>query len=174
MDCTGLPSPTVHEGAFVAPGAVLSGDVRLARGASVWYCCVLRGDLAPVIVGEDSNIQDGSVLHVDEGVPCIIGSRVTVGHRAVIHAAEIGDESLIGMGAVVLSGAKVGKNSIVAAGAVVPEGMQVPEGVIVAGVPARPRRELQERDRLRLEESWRMYARLAALHAGLRRPCQPG
>ncbi len=163
-----LAKPTVDEGAWVAEGAVLSGDVRLARGASVWFGCVLRSDIddAPVLIGEDSSIQDGTICHVDFGLPCRVGARVTVGHRAVLHGCEIGDDCLIGMGAVVLSGAVVGSGSVVAAGAVVPEGAEIPPGVIAAGVPAKVRREVTDRDRARIEESWRVYTRLMALHRG--------
>ena len=160
-----LGRPQVDASAFVAPGAVLVGDVRVLRGASVWYGCVLRGDLAHVLVGEDTNVQDGCVLHVDEGRPCVLGARVTVGHGAVVHAAEVSDDCLIGMGAIVLSGSKIGRGSIVDAGAVVPEGMDVSPGAVVAGVPARMRRQITDRDRARIDEAWRTYARLAALHS---------
>ena len=161
-----LAKPVVDADAWVAPGAVLSGDIRLARGASVWFGCVLRSDIqdAPVVIGEDSNIQDGTVCHVDFDLPCRVGARVTVGHRAVLHGCEIGDDCLIGMGAVVLSGAVVGAGSIVAAGAVVPEGMEIPPGVIAAGVPAKVRRDVTDGDRARIDESWRVYARLMTLH----------
>ncbi len=163
-----LAKPTVDPGAWVAQGAVLSGDVRLVRGASVWFGCVLRSDIqdAPVVIGEDSNVQDGSVCHVDFSLPCRVGARVTVGHRAVLHGCTIGDDCLIGMGAVVLSGATVGAGSVIAAGAVVPEGAEVPAGVIAAGVPAKVRREVTDRDRARIDESWRVYARLVELHRG--------
>jgi carbonic anhydrase/acetyltransferase-like protein (isoleucine patch superfamily) len=162
-----LARPSVDPTAWVAPGAVVLGDVRIAARASVWYGCVLRSDIdgAPVVVGEDTNVQDGSVLHVDFGMPCVVGARVTVGHRAVIHGARVGDGALVGMGAVVLSGAKVGEGSVVAAGAVVPEGMEVPPGVVAAGVPAKVRRALTEENRARLEEAWRVYARLMGLHS---------
>lgn len=163
-----LASPSVDAGAWVAPGVVLSGDVRLARGASVWFGCVLRSDIdgAPIVIGEDSNIQDGTVCHIDFGLPCRVGARVTVGHRAVLHGCTIGDDCLIGMGAVVLSGATVGAGSVIAAGAVVPEGAEVPPGVIAAGVPAKVRRDVTTRDRERLDESWRVYTRLMELHRG--------
>jgi len=163
-----LATPSVDADAWVAPGAVLSGDVRLARGASVWFGCVLRSDIdgAPIVIGEDSNIQDGSVCHIDFRLPCRVGARVTVGHRAVLHGCVIGDDCLIGMGAVVLSGATVGAGSVIAAGAVVPEGAEVPPGVIAAGVPAKVRRDVTDRDRERLDESWRVYTRLMELHRG--------
>ena len=163
-----LAKPKVDPGAWVAPGAVLSGDVRLARGASVWFGCVLRSDIedAPVLIGEDSSIQDGTICHVDFDLPCRVGARVTVGHRAVLHGCAIGDDCLIGMGAVVLSGATVGAGSVIAAGAVVPEGAEVPGGVIAAGVPAKVRRDVTDRDRARIDESWRVYTRLMELHRG--------
>jgi carbonic anhydrase/acetyltransferase-like protein (isoleucine patch superfamily) len=123
--------------AFVAPGAVLVGDVTLGARASVWFNAVLRGDLARIEVGEDSNVQDGSVVHVDDGLPALIGTRVTVGHGAIIHACTVEDGCLIGMGAIVLSGARVGEGSLVAAGALVRERQVVPPGSIVLGMPGK-------------------------------------
>jgi len=161
-----LGTPEVDPGAWVAPGAVLAGRIVVRKGASVWYGCVLRSDMdgASIDIGEDANIQDGTVVHVDEGLPCLVGARVTVGHGAVLHACVIEDEAMIAMGATVLSGARIGRGSIVAAGAVVPEGMQVPPGVVVAGVPAKVRRETTGSDRSRLEHAWRTYSALAKLH----------
>jgi carbonic anhydrase/acetyltransferase-like protein (isoleucine patch superfamily) len=173
MDDLGVPKalgkPVIEEGAWVAPGAVLVGDIVVRRGASVWYGCVLRSDMegALIEVGEDANIQDGTVVHVDENMSCRVGARVTVGHGAVLHACVVEDGAMIAMGATVLSGAKVGQGSIVAAGAVVPEGMEVPPGVIAAGVPAKVRRETTEDDRARLERAWKTYARLRDLHSRL-------
>ncbi|MBS1226570.1 MAG: anhydrase, partial [Candidatus Aminicenantes bacterium] len=143
-----LGRPEIEEGAWVAPGAVLVGKITVRRGASVWYGCVLRSDMegAAIDVGEDSNLQDGTVVHVDENLPCRIGARVTVGHGAILHACVIEDGAMIAMGATVLSGARVGRGSVVAAGAVVPEGMDIPPGVIAAGVPAKIRREMTEAD----------------------------
>lgn len=123
--------------AFVAPGAIVSGDVTLGPRSSVWFNTVIRGDTAPVSVGVDSNVQDGSVVHVDEGYPARIGARVTVGHRAIIHGCTIEDDSLIGMGAIVLSGATIGSGSLIAAGALVREGQEIPPGSLVIGAPAR-------------------------------------
>jgi len=123
--------------AYVAPGAVVVGAVRLGRLSSVWFHTVLRGDSAPIEVGDESNIQDGTVVHVDEGAPAVIGSRVTVGHRAVVHGCVIGDECLIGMGALVLSGASVGAGSMVGAGALVLQGQEIPAGSLVLGSPAK-------------------------------------
>jgi carbonic anhydrase/acetyltransferase-like protein (isoleucine patch superfamily) len=173
MDDLGVPKelgePVIEEGAWVAPGAVLVGDIVVRRGASVWYGCVLRSDMegALIEIGEDANIQDGTVVHVDENMSCRVGARVTVGHGAVLHACVVEDGAMIAMGATVLSGAKVGQGSIVAAGAVVPEGMEVPPGVIAAGVPAKVRRETTEDDRARLERAWKTYARLRDLHSRL-------
>src|SRR5918997_2303329 len=113
------------------------GDVTIGEDASVWYHAVLRGDMAPIVIGAQSNIQDGTVVHVDEGVPCTIGRRVGVGHRVILHGCTVGDDCLIGMGSVLLNGVSIGTGSVVAAGAVVPEGMQVPPRSLVMGVPAR-------------------------------------
>ncbi len=161
-----LGKPDIHPEAWIAPGAVVAGNVTIRRGASVWFHCVLRADMegAGIEVGEDANIQDGTVIHVDRDLPCLIGGRVTVGHGAILHAAVIEDDALVAMGATVLSAARIGRGSVVAAGAVVPEGMQVPPGVIVSGVPAKVRRELTDEDRARLAHGWRTYARLRDLH----------
>ena len=161
-----LGTPKIEAGAWVAPGAVVIGRVVIRRGASVGYNCVLRSDMAgaAIEIGEDSNIQDGTVVHTDENISCRVGARVTVGHGAVLHACTIEDDAMIAMGATVLTGAWVGRGSIVAAGAVVPEGMQVPPGVIVAGVPAKVRRETTVEDRARLDHAWKAYAALTGLH----------
>jgi carbonic anhydrase/acetyltransferase-like protein (isoleucine patch superfamily) len=127
----------LHPTAFVAPGAVVVGEVRLGARASVWFNTVLRGDTDRIEVGEDTNIQDNSTVHVDHGQPAILGARVTVGHRAIIHGCVVGDECLIGMGAIVLSGARIGAGSLVGAGALVREGQEVPPGSLVLGAPAR-------------------------------------
>ena len=150
----------------MAPGAVLIGRITVRRGASVWYNCVLRSDMAgaEIDIGEDSNIQDGTVVHTDPDMPCRVGARVTVGHGAILHACVIEDECMIAMNATVLTGARIGRGSIVAAGAVVPEGMQVPPGVVVAGVPAKVRRETTDEDRARLTHAWKTYAALIPLH----------
>ncbi len=161
-----LEKPTIDPGAWIAPTAVLVGRMTIGRGASIWYNCVLRSDVAgaEIIVGEDTSIQDGAVLHVDGGCPCVVGARVTVGHGAVLHGPTVGDDCLIGMGAVLLSGSKVGPGSIIAAGAVVAEGVEIPPGVIAAGVPAKVRRETTEADRVRIDAAWPVYARLRELH----------
>ena len=129
--------PTFGDGAWIAPGAVVAGDVNLGAGASVWYGCVLRGDIAPIRIGARTNIQDLSVVHVDTGRPCEIGADVGVGHRAIVHGCTIGDGCLIGMGAIILSHAVVGADSVIGAGAVVPEGKVIPPRSLVIGVPGR-------------------------------------
>lgn len=123
-------------GHFVAASADVIGNVLLKAGSSVWFGAVIRGDTAPIVVGENSNIQDGAVVHADDGFPATIGNDVTIGHKAVIHGCTVGDNSLIGIGAVVLNGAIVGKNCIVGAGALVKEGMEIPDNSLVVGNPA--------------------------------------
>lgn len=129
--------PSIHPTAYIHPQAVILGDVSLGAHVSVWPTAVLRGDSDRIVVGDESNVQDGSVLHADHGLPAIVGTRVAIGHRAIVHGAVIEDGCLIGMGCVVLNGARVGAGSIIGAGAVVTEGMQIPPGSLVLGVPAR-------------------------------------
>lgn len=136
--------PSVAASAYIAPGARLIGDVRIGEQTSVWFNTVLRGDIQYVQVGRESNIQDGSVLHVDHDFPCIVGDQVTVGHGAIVHGCTIEDGVLIGMGAVILSGACIGTGSIIAAGAVVREGTVVPARSLVAGVPGRVIRTIDQ------------------------------
>src|ERR1043166_2327992 len=140
--------------AFIAPGAWVMGDVTLGPRASVWYGCVLRADMDRIVVGEATNIQDGSVVHVDEGKPALIGARVGVGHRVVLHGCTVEDDCLIGMGSVLLYGGHVGTGSVVAAGAVVREGMVVPPGSLVMGVPARVVRHVDDGLRARIRGTW--------------------
>ncbi len=160
--------PEIASDAFLAPGAVLVGDVRLGRRASVWYGSVLRADNDSIVVGEDSNVQDGCILHADPGQPIFIGDRVTVGHRAIVHAAHVESDSLIGMGSVVLNGARVGSGSLVAAGAVVRPGMQIPPGSMVAGVPAVVRRAVNEAERETIRRTPPGYIAKAQRHRGAR------
>lgn len=135
-------TPRVAESAWVAENAQVIGDVRLAPGSSVWFGATLRGDTEPIVVGEGSNIQDGSVLHADVGMPLTIGRRVTVGHQVMLHGCTIGDESLIGIGAIVLNGAKIGRHCVVGAGALVTEGKEFPDGSMIIGSPAKAMRQL--------------------------------
>ncbi|MDN5920601.1 MAG: gamma carbonic anhydrase family protein [Pseudonocardia sp.] len=158
-------SPTVHPDAWVAPGAVLAGDVTLDERANVWFGCVLRGDMDAIRIGARSNIQDGTVVHADPGFPCTVGAGVSVGHRAVLHGATIGDDVLIGMGAVVLNGATIGAGSLVAAGAVITQGADIPPGSLVAGVPAKVRRELGEDEHNSILLNSAAYLHLAQTYA---------
>lgn len=130
-------TPDIDPDAFLAETAVVAGQVRLAAGASVWFGSVLRSEVESITVGADTNIQDLSVVHTDPGSPVVLGDRVTVGHRAVLHGCTVEDDALIGMGAVVLNGAVIGRGAVVAAGAVVTQGTVVPEMALVAGVPAK-------------------------------------
>lgn len=154
--------------AWIAPGAVVTGDVSLGPGASVWFGCVLRGDIAPITVGARTNIQDLSVIHVDTDQPCVIGSDVAIGHRAIVHGCTVGDECLIGMGAIVLSRAVIGPGSVIGAGAVVREGTIIPPRSLVVGVPARDigqvKPELLARTRLTVEHYVALSARYRAGH----------
>ncbi|WP_180683480.1 gamma carbonic anhydrase family protein [Tepidicella baoligensis] len=135
-------APQVHPSAYVADSAQVMGRVTLEADASVWFGAVLRGDTEPITVGRGSNIQDASVVHADVGYPVVIGERVTVGHQVMLHGCTIGDESLIGIGAVVLNGARIGKHCLVGAGSLVTEGKVFPDGSLIMGSPARVVRQL--------------------------------
>ena len=129
--------------AFVAGNAVVVGDVTLQPGSTVWYGAVIRGDEGPITIGENTNIQDNAVLHCDPGSHILLGRDVTVGHGAIVHGAEVGDGSLIGMHATLLDGCRVGRGCIIGAGALVPEGKVIPDGTVAVGVPARVVREIR-------------------------------
>ena len=137
-----MKKPDIHPSVFVAPGAVVRGDVQLAAGSSVFYNAVLRGDRAAVSIGEGTNIQDNCVVHVEYDLPVTVGKNVTVGHGAILHGCTIGDNTLIGMGAILLNGARVGRDCIVGAGALVPQGMEIPDGSLAFGSPAKVRRAM--------------------------------
>lgn len=161
---SGVPGPHT-DGAFVAPGARVIGNVTLQPSSSVWYNAVLRGDYASIEVGEGSNIQDGVAVHVDAASPVVIGRDVSVGHNAVVHGCTIGDTVLIGMGSVVLSGAVIGDESLVAGGAVVLEGTIVPPRSLVAGVPAKVRRSLTDDEVDGIRANAKRYVANARHHA---------
>ena len=152
--------------AYIHPAAVVCGDVTLGPRASVWPTAVLRGDTAPIVVGADSNVQDGTVIHVDPGVPATIGARVGIGHRAIVHGATVEDDCLIGMGAVLLNRVVVGTGSIVGAGAVCPEGMHVPPGSLVLGVPGRVVRATTDEERGRIRRTVESYLSLQTRPGG--------
>ncbi|KPK07135.1 MAG: hypothetical protein AMS20_03400 [Gemmatimonas sp. SG8_28] len=154
----------IHPSAFLAPGAVVLGDVHVGRDASIWYHCVVRGDMAPIRIGDETNIQDLTMVHVDEGVPCIIGRRVGVGHRAVLHGCIVEDECLIGMGAILLNRVRIGTGSVIGAGAILPEGMDVPPGSLVLGVPGRVVRPVDDTLQARIRETWEHYVAQARRH----------
>ncbi len=150
---------------WIAPNAAVIGNVILKKNASVWFSVTIRGDNDPITVGENSNVQDGSVLHSDHGVPLTIGDNVTVGHMVILHGCTIGDNSLIGIGAVVLNGAVIGKNCLIGAGALVTEGKVIPDGSMVVGQPGKIVRELTEGQIAALEmsaqhyvQNWRRFA----------------
>jgi carbonic anhydrase/acetyltransferase-like protein (isoleucine patch superfamily) len=153
--------PVIHKTAFVAWNAEVSGAVTLEAHASVWFSATLRADIAPIEIGEGSNIQDGSVIHVDTDIPCIIGNYVTVGHGAVLHSCTIGNEVLIGMGAIILDGAIIGTQSIVGAGALVTQGKIFPPRSLVLGTPAKVIRELTEDEVKKILHNSQYYVELA-------------
>lgn len=150
-------TPRIAEDAYVAPTAVLIGDVEVAAGASIWFGAVLRGDNSAIRIGAGSNVQDNCVIHCAKDLPTIVGANVTVGHMAMLEGCEIGDGSLIGMGAIVLQRATVGSGSLVAAGAVVGEGVEIPPGVLAAGVPARVKKEIAGESQRWVEHAAREY-----------------
>jgi carbonic anhydrase/acetyltransferase-like protein (isoleucine patch superfamily) len=154
--------PKIAEGVFVAPGAVIIGDVTIHEGASVWFNAVIRADSAPIVIGPHTNIQDNCTLHVDADAPLTIGASCTIGHNAVVHGATLGDHVLVGMGAIVLSHAAVGSNTILGASALVSEHKQIPEGMLALGVPAKVVRPLNEAELLSLTTSANNYSKKAA------------
>jgi carbonic anhydrase/acetyltransferase-like protein (isoleucine patch superfamily) len=167
-------SAGIHPSAFIATTASVVGDITLEAESSVWYGAVLRGDMAPIVIGAQSNVQDGSIVHVDEGIPCIVGRRVGVGHRVVLHGCTVEDECLIGMGSVVLNEARIGTGSVIAAGAVVPERMQVPPRSLVMGVPGRIVRPVDAALSQRIAETWSHYVKEARAHRAGRYPMHRG
>ncbi len=151
----------LHPSAFVAPGATVVGEVALGECSSVWFGTVVRGDTAPITVGARSNLQDLTLVHVDADAPAVVGDRVTVGHRAILHGCTVGDDCLIGMGAIVLSKAVVGPGSLVGAGALVTEGQVIPAGSLVLGAPARVLGPVREPHRAAIAEGTRHYVELS-------------
>ena len=156
--------PQVAGSAWIAPGAFVIGDVRLGEESSVWYGAVLRGDTEPIRIGARSNVQDGCILHADPGFPAIVGQGCVVGHNAVVHGCEIGDDCLVGMGATILNGAKIGDGSIVAAGAVVPEGRDFPPRSLIVGVPAKRAGDVTDEQAADIKRGASEYVERAASH----------
>ena len=157
-------APSIHPSAFVHPDAVVLGDVTLGARVSVWPTAVIRGDTGRIVVGDESNVQDGSVVHVDHGFPTTIGRRVAMGHRAIVHGATVDDECLIAMGAILLNGVRVGSGSIIGAGAVCREGMVIPPNSLVLGVPGRIVRETTATERERILRTVQSYLELQQAH----------
>lgn len=161
-------APDMAASAWVADSAQVMGRVKLAEEASVWFGAVIRGDTESISIGRGSNIQDLSVIHADEGKPVVVGDHVTVGHQVMLHGCTIGDESLIGIGAVVLNGAKIGRNCLVGAGALVTEGKEFPDGSMIIGSPAKAVRQLTPEQMEGLRGSARHYVENARrFRAGL-------
>lgn len=154
-----------HPDSWVAPNATLVGKVRLEAGASVWFNAVLRGDNELIHVGENSNVQDGTVMHTDMGFPLTIGKGVTIGHNVMLHGCTVGDYSLIGINTVVLNGARIGKNCIIGANTLIPEGKEIPAGSLVMGSPGKVVRELTEQQIKMLEGSAAHYVHNAQRYA---------
>lgn len=164
MEPIDLGRPSIDPGAFVAPDAQVHGRVTVAAGAVVMFGAVLRAEFEHIAIGEETNIQDHCVLHTDEGAPCILGRRVTVGHHGVVHGAAVGDRCLVGIGARVLNGAVMGEGSWLASGALLPEGKEIPPWTLAVGVPARPLRRLTEDEIRRADEGVDHYLRFGATY----------
>ncbi|HGM5579650.1 MULTISPECIES: gamma carbonic anhydrase family protein [Pseudomonas] len=154
-----------HPSSWAAPTATLIGKVRLQARASVWFGAVLRGDNELIDIGEDSNVQDGTVMHTDMGSPLTLGKGVTIGHNAMLHGCSVGDYSLVGINAVILNGARIGKHCIIGANALIPEGKEIPDGSLVMGSPGKVVRELTEQQKRMLEASAAHYVHNAERYA---------
>ncbi|HVU33629.1 MAG TPA: gamma carbonic anhydrase family protein [Opitutaceae bacterium] len=158
-------TPDVSAAAFVASNATVIGDVRLGASSSVWYGCVLRGDINSIAIGEGSNVQDGTIVHLADDYGVRVGRFTTIGHAAIIHACEIGDECLIGMGATILDGAQIGNQCIVGANALVTQRFVAPPGSMILGSPAKVVRQLTEAERAGLRRWAEKYVEVAKAHA---------
>ena len=157
--------PKVAASAYIDPSAQVIGDVVIGERASVWPNVTIRGDVNYIRIGDESNVQDNSVLHVEHDLyPCILGNRVTVGHSVTLHGCVIEDNCLIGIGAIILNGAKIGAGSVVAAGALVTERSDIPPGSMVMGVPAKVKRPLTAEERERFTENWQNYVRYREIY----------
>jgi carbonic anhydrase/acetyltransferase-like protein (isoleucine patch superfamily) len=164
LGLSGRRAPVVAESAWVAPGAVVVGEVSIADRASIWYGAVVRADNTSISIGRDANLQDNVSAHVDPGAALLIGERVSVGHNAVLHGCTIEDDVLVGMSATIMNGAVIGTGSLIAAGALVTQGMVVPAGSLVAGVPAKVRRALTDDEKASIAQNAATYVKLTAEH----------
>ena len=156
--------PKIDETVFIAESVDVIGKVTIEKNANIWYGAVLRADDNYITVGENTNIQDGTVVHISEGYHTVIGNNVTIGHKSIIHGCEIGDNTLIGMGSIVLDGAKVGQFTLLGAGSLIPPGKEIPSGVLAMGSPAKVIRELSEEEKENLTKSALKYVKLANNH----------
>ncbi len=156
--------PNVDETCFVAPSADLIGAVEMAENSSVWFNCVLRADNEPIHIGQNSNVQDSSVLHVDPGYPIQISRNVTIGHKVMLHGCIIGENTLVGMNAVVLNGAKIGKNCVIGANALVTENTEIPDGSMVLGSPAKVVKKLSDKHIEMLKQGAEHYVKNSVLY----------
>ncbi len=156
--------PQLPNSCFIAQSADIIGRVILGENTNVWYNCVLRGDEESIVIGENTNIQDGTVVHIGKESKTVVGNYVTIGHRAIIHGCEIGNYSLIGMGAIVLDGAVIGENTIIGAGSLVPPGSEIPAGVLAYGNPVRVMRELSDEEKNSLKKTAVEYIEYAQKH----------
>ena len=157
-------SPIIPANCFIADNATIIGDVVLGNNCTVWFTAVIRGDVHRIRIGDETNIQDGSILHIDRGYPCILGKRVTLGHNAIAHGCVVGDGALIGIAATVLSRCVIGEGALIAAGAVVLEGTKVPPHTLWAGCPAKQIKELTSEQRERLAATYRHYVNNGAAY----------
>lgn len=156
--------PQIHESAYIHPSAEIIGRVHIGKEASIWPGVILRGDIERITIGEQSNVQDGSIAHTSRGIPVTLGKGVTIGHGAILHGTKIGDYSLIGMGAILLDGSVIGKECLVGAGAVVPEGVRIPPRSLVIGLPGRVKRPLTQDELALLHRRAKDYVRYADQH----------
>ena len=157
-----MKTPEIHESVFVAPTAIVVGNVRIGAGSSVFFGAVLRSELDEIVIGEGTNIQDNCVVHIERGIPVHVGSGCTIGHSAIVHSCTVGDNTLVGMGAIVLNGAVVGSNCIIGAGALVPQNAVIPDGSLVVGMPAKVRRAVTAEEIAANRASAAMYREEAA------------
>ena len=153
-------TPKIDKSSFIAENATVIGDVTIGKNVGIWYNAILRGDVAPITIGDNTNIQDGSVIHCDVGIPTLVGENVTVGHNVMLHACKIGNNSLIGIGSIVLDGSVVGENSIIGAGAVVTPGTKIPPYSMALGIPAKVVKKITEEEADKLVEHAEEYIKL--------------
>lgn len=150
-------TPLIAQNAYVADGARVIGNVTLEARSSVWFNAVLRGDNEPIVIGEETNVQDGAVMHTDPGFPMTIGARVTIGHSAIVHGCTVGEGSLVGMGAIIMNGAKIGRGCLIGANALVPEGKEIPDGSLVLGSPGKVVKQIDDATREGLLKAAQIY-----------------